>query len=379
MATKTGFIVFRTKQDLNEIFALRTSAAGPNTGYIKFSTGQDLSQIFEPYASGIKALTTGFKLADKVTDLRDVFKPIAYSFTGATQTGTASAVVLTYKTDAAANSVAQLVGTFSIPNSNKITNLKILMVSGGGGGGWANGANSGGGGGGGNVVLNTVATASNFVANVFVGCGGAGTTSTTFAQTSSDSSLTIVSGTLSGNLSAPNNGLSGSRTTTASTTQVSPDDTRVGAGAGGGGGASTGFAANLTICKGGTSTTGGRGGNATSYNDTNFYGQFAGGGGGGGTGGQQGTDVSNAARIGNGGNGTTHAGFSTYGGGGGAGGPASTFPAINAPGGTGGGGAGNSAGVGTNGTPYTGGGGGGGLSGGGAGANGTVIISFTVS
>jgi hypothetical protein len=72
----TGFKVFNTNKDLSEIFAPRTSAARANTGYKTLSTRKDISETFELYVSGTKAPNTGFKLADNVTDLCDVFAPL---------------------------------------------------------------------------------------------------------------------------------------------------------------------------------------------------------------------------------------------------------------------------------------------------------------
>jgi hypothetical protein len=80
MSTDTGFRVFSSNKDLNEIFAPRTSAARAKTN-CSLSNDQDLSDIFEPYVSGPKAPQTGITLEDQVTDLCDVFAPKIRMFT----------------------------------------------------------------------------------------------------------------------------------------------------------------------------------------------------------------------------------------------------------------------------------------------------------
>jgi hypothetical protein len=80
MSTDTGFRVFSSNKDLNEIFAPRTSAARAKTK-CQLSNDQDLSDIFEPYVSGPKAPQTGITLEDQVTDLCDVFAPKIRMFT----------------------------------------------------------------------------------------------------------------------------------------------------------------------------------------------------------------------------------------------------------------------------------------------------------
>jgi hypothetical protein len=133
----TGFQI-SDGTDLINIFQARTSTKIADVGYVD-ANGNDISNLFEPYTSGTKAAPTKY-LNSLGNDLCNIFmRKSPYSFTGATQTGTATAVVLRYTTSAAANSAAQLVGTFSILNASRITNLRILMVSGGAGGGGRDG------------------------------------------------------------------------------------------------------------------------------------------------------------------------------------------------------------------------------------------------
>lgn len=219
-------------------------------------------------------------------------------------------------------------GTFEVPNC--VTSLTVEAWGAGGGG--FNGSNSGGGkgGGGGGYAKGTIANASGSY-SVVVGIGGAENANGTASVFGS-------------NLIVADYGRGGTSTTT---------------GGGAGGSSNTG---NLATANGGT------GGNGNTTNDV--------GGGGGGAAGPNGNGVNGANGAnslgGNGGNGNN--------GSGGIGGIGGSGDGVNGSSdvlGGGGGGGGADSSIGGNGG-FPGGGGGGGKDGGGSGANGWVIVSYTL-
>ena len=248
-------------------------------------------------------------------------------------------------------------GSITLTNTTAIT---YLLCGGGGGGGGATSSVSNGGGGGGGGYVSSIDNMSGAISYaVTVGGGGAGGT-TSFGTAGSNSSLAVLSGTITAN----GGGRGGGGSTVANLNGGN-------GGCGGGAGASN----VVGTFTGGTGNQGQNGG--VPFNSGNFY-----------SGGGGGATAAGSSTVGTGGNGTvnTITGASvTYAGGGGGGSNASSGSV--SPGGSGGGGNGG-AGIpastytpATAGTDGLGGGGGGGGQGSSAnigfkGGAGVVIVRF---
>ena len=245
-------------------------------------------------------------------------------------------------------------GTITITNTSTITYL--VVGGGGGGGGSTTSVSNGGGGGAGGYVSSTNSLSGAISYAVSVGGGGAAGPAAGAGTVGTNSSLVVLSGTITAN--GGGNGGGGS---------TIPNLTGGNGGCGGGGGAN-----NIGAANGGTGNQGQNGGNA------NNTGAFYSGGGGGAT-------SAGSSTVGTGGNGTANniTGTSiTYSGGGGGGVNNSGAPTLGGSGGGGNGGylTGAVYTPGTAGTDGLGGGGGGG----GAGTNqigfkggaGVVIVRF---
>jgi hypothetical protein len=326
----SGFKVFSSGLDLDDIFSTRIETDPSYTSLVPFVTpsDQNLSLRYLPYTTGTKASVTGFKFYDAsgvMKDLCDIFAPPPYAYTRANPSsvteririnGGVTYVSLTFlsmdtsyayigittPTISNAGSSTYNAGTFTVNDNNKIKDLKIVLVSGGGGAGCAT-TNSAAGGGGGAVHIVDASFVNNTRLNVNVGNGGIGAffsnTNTTGypASRGGESRVNVASGTAiinnvnytSGQFyTAGNSGWAGPYGTgTGGTTDISfnlrsNSPRGAGAGSGGGGGAHSNLRG--VGVAGGASNSGSVGGGATSPNTTAQYAQPSGGGGGGGFG-----------------------------------------------------------------------------------------------